>query len=182
LPSCANIFSNSCLTPRASAGARAQNSRKACRLRSRQVVSVSVSPGGAGPARRVAHGDLRGAAPRRMLEIQSGVPEIYRRVRRPALLLARVPIKLSLLSTASSRSACHPITTGERTLRQVRVAPQADIRVPARSTRNCIKCRLPLNAVAGVQRNCHYPPPRRADPVFERLQCRLHYPGLHHLH
>jgi len=36
LPSWANAFSNSCLTPRASAGARAQNSRSACRLRSRQ--------------------------------------------------------------------------------------------------------------------------------------------------
>ena len=32
------------LTPRASPGARAQNSRRACRLRSRQVVSVSRSP------------------------------------------------------------------------------------------------------------------------------------------
>ena len=36
LPSWANAFSSSCLTPRASAGARAQNSRSACRLRSRQ--------------------------------------------------------------------------------------------------------------------------------------------------
>ena len=32
------------------------------------------------------------AVPRRMLEIQSGAPEIYRRKRRPALLLARLLI------------------------------------------------------------------------------------------
>jgi|HubBroStandDraft_6_1064221.scaffolds.fasta_scaffold1482770_1 hypothetical protein len=44
----------------------------------------------AGPARGGEHGNRRGAAPRSMLEIQSALPEIYRRVRRPALLLARV--------------------------------------------------------------------------------------------
>jgi hypothetical protein len=38
LPSCASAFSNSCLTPRASAGARAQNSRREYRLRSRQAI------------------------------------------------------------------------------------------------------------------------------------------------
>ena len=44
----------------------------------------------AGPARGGEHGNRRSAAPRSMLEIQSALPEIYRRVRRPALLLARV--------------------------------------------------------------------------------------------
>jgi hypothetical protein len=44
----------------------------------------------AGPARGGEHGNRRGAAPRSLLEIQSALPEIYRRVRRAALLLARV--------------------------------------------------------------------------------------------
>jgi hypothetical protein len=44
----------------------------------------------AGPARGGELGNRRGAAPRSMLEIQSALPEIYRRARRPALLLARV--------------------------------------------------------------------------------------------
>jgi hypothetical protein len=43
-------------------------------------------------ARRDEHGDRRGAILRRILEIQSGALEIYRRERRPALLLARVLI------------------------------------------------------------------------------------------
>jgi hypothetical protein len=42
----------------------------------------------AGLARRDAPGDRRGAAPRRMLEIQIGAPEIYRPVRLQTLLLA----------------------------------------------------------------------------------------------
>jgi hypothetical protein len=49
-----------------------------------------VAPSTAGPARRHAPGDRRGAILRRMLEIQCGMPEIYRRVRLRALLLARV--------------------------------------------------------------------------------------------
>jgi hypothetical protein len=45
LPFWASAFSSSCLMPRASAGERAQNSRRACRLRSRQVIkSLWVFP------------------------------------------------------------------------------------------------------------------------------------------
>jgi hypothetical protein len=54
--------------------------------------SASSPPLGAGPARRDAREIGRGAAPRRMLEIQSGAPEIYRPARRPFFLLARVLI------------------------------------------------------------------------------------------
>jgi hypothetical protein len=45
-------------------------------------------------ARVACHDSLQSARawPCRMLEIQSGVPEIYRRARRPALLLGRVLI------------------------------------------------------------------------------------------
>ena len=47
------------------------------------------------PARRDEHGDRRGGAPRRTLEIQSGVPGIYRRARRPAFLLVGVLMNLA---------------------------------------------------------------------------------------
>ena len=71
LPSCASAF-------RAPARHRGRRRGRVPRiLRARQVVSVSVSPGGAGPARRDAQGDRRGAVPRRMLEIQTGAPQIY---------------------------------------------------------------------------------------------------------
>jgi hypothetical protein len=69
--------------------------------------------------------------PRRMLEIQSGVPEIYRRAPSGPFVSARTH-KSSLLRTASSRSAYHPVATGERTLRKVRVAPTRDIVVAER--------------------------------------------------
>jgi hypothetical protein len=63
MPFCAGAFSSSCLTPSASAEERAQNSRRACRLRSRQEGDDAV-------------GELAKGL-RRMLEIQCAVPEIY---------------------------------------------------------------------------------------------------------
>jgi hypothetical protein len=86
-------------------GVRAQNSRSACRLRARQVVSVSVSPGGAGPAWRDARGDRRGADRCWMLEgskwdagnLQTGAPA--------GTFVSTRAHKLRLLRTASSRSA-----------------------------------------------------------------------------
>jgi hypothetical protein len=43
LPSCASAYSRSCLTPRASAGARAQNSRRAWQVDYSQGGGVNLS-------------------------------------------------------------------------------------------------------------------------------------------
>jgi hypothetical protein len=114
LPFSASAFSSSCLTPKASAGARAQNSRSACRLRVRQVVSVSVSPGGAWRAWRHAHGDRRGADRCWMLDAGNskwGAGNLQTVAPSGSFASAGTHTS-SLLRTASSRSADHPIATG----------------------------------------------------------------------
>jgi hypothetical protein len=54
--------------------------------------------------RRSLRQELEAKHPSQMLEIQSGAPEIYIRVRRPALLLARVLINRAC-RVRSARSA-----------------------------------------------------------------------------
>jgi hypothetical protein len=58
-----------------------------------------------------AQGDRRGAAPRRMLEIQSGVPENLQTGAPSGPFVSGHTHKSSLLRTASSRSPDHPIAT-----------------------------------------------------------------------